>query len=237
MWIGWEDFCATNRSTRTHYAALCTTFLCCGREAPAGEEKLAVQGETADAAASAPAAAAKTPRIEFWGDYRWLYGKARMELPSVGKKQDVYLSTRRFRIAPTIHLGEGWSVSGMLEDMRYDKDTIAGAPISTVMMTTGADVWRRCACAPRPMWSERATTARGSRTITNRVRPTSITRWTATRISSDVRASAAGARVPTSCLHADSCSPSRDTTCAPPARARRSLWGVRMTAHGRRCSG
>ncbi len=50
-----------------------------------------------------------------------------MELPSVGKKQDVYLSTRRFRIAPTIHLGEGWSVSGMLEDMRYDKDTIAGA--------------------------------------------------------------------------------------------------------------
>lgn len=107
---------------------LCAPLSCAAAEtAPAGEEKLAVQGETADAAASAPAAAAKTPRIEFWGDYRWLYGKARMELPSVGKKQDVYLSTRRFRIAPTIHLGEGWSVSGMLEDMRYDKDTIAGA--------------------------------------------------------------------------------------------------------------
>ena len=106
---------------------LCAPLSCAAAEtAPAGEEKLAVQGETADAAASAPAAA-KTPRIEFWGDYRWLYGKARMELPSVGKKQDVYLSTRRFRIAPTIHLGEGWSVSGMLEDMRYDKDTIAGA--------------------------------------------------------------------------------------------------------------
>ena len=107
---------------------LCAPLSCAAAEtAPAGEENLAVQGETADAAASAPAAAAKTPRIEFWGDYRWLYGKARMELPSVGKKQDVYLSTRRFRIAPTIHLGEGWSVSGMLEDMRYDKDTIAGA--------------------------------------------------------------------------------------------------------------
>ena len=107
---------------------LCAPLSCAAAEtAPAGEEKPAVQGETADAAASAPAAAAKTPRIEFWGDYRWLYGKARMELPSVGKKQDVYLSTRRFRIAPTIHLGEGWSVSGMLEDMRYDKDTIAGA--------------------------------------------------------------------------------------------------------------
>ena len=105
---------------------LCAPLSCAAAEtAPAGKEKMAVQGETADAAASAPAA--KTPRIEFWGDYRWLYGKARMELPSVGKKQDVYLSTRRFRIAPTIHLGEGWSVSGMLEDMRYDKDTIAGA--------------------------------------------------------------------------------------------------------------
>ena len=107
---------------------LCAPLSCAAAEtAPAGEEKPAVQGETADAAASAPVAAAKTPRIEFWGDYRWLYGKAHMELPSVGKKQDVYLSTRRFRIAPTIHLGEGWSVSGMLEDMRYDKDTIAGA--------------------------------------------------------------------------------------------------------------
>ena len=69
----------------------------------------------------------KTPRFEFWGDYRWLYGKARMELPSVKKRQDVYLSTRRFRIAPTAHLGGGWSISGMLEDIRYDKDTIAGA--------------------------------------------------------------------------------------------------------------
>jgi len=107
---------------------LCAPLSCAAAEtAPVGEEKPAVQGETADAAASAPAAAAKTPRIEFWGDYRWLYGKARMELPSVGKKQDVYLSTRRFRIAPTIHLGGEWSVSGMLEDMRYDKDTIAGA--------------------------------------------------------------------------------------------------------------
>ena len=69
----------------------------------------------------------KTPRFEFWGDYRWLYGKARMELPSVHQQRDVFLSTRRFRIAPTAHLGGGWSVSGMLEDIRYDKDTIAGA--------------------------------------------------------------------------------------------------------------
>ena len=69
----------------------------------------------------------KTPRFEFWGDYRWLYGKARMELPSVQQQRDVFLSTRRFRIAPTAHLGGGWSVSGMLEDIRYDKDTIAGA--------------------------------------------------------------------------------------------------------------
>ena len=71
--------------------------------------------------------AEKTPRFEFWGDYRWLYGKARMELPSVQQQRDVFLSTRRFRIAPTAHLGGGWSVSGMLEDIRYDKDTIAGA--------------------------------------------------------------------------------------------------------------
>ena len=108
---------------------LCAPLSCAAAEtAPAGEEKLAAQEETADAAPATQASAAeKLPRMEVWGDYRWLYGKARMELPSVGKKQDVYLSTRRFRIAPTIHLGEGWSVSGMLEDMRYDKDTIAGA--------------------------------------------------------------------------------------------------------------
>ena len=108
---------------------LCAPLSCAAAEtAPAGEEKLAAQEETADAAPAAQASAAeKLPCMEVWGDYRWLYGKARMELPSVGKKQDVYLSTRRFRIAPTIHLGEGWSVSGMLEDMRYDKDTIAGA--------------------------------------------------------------------------------------------------------------
>ena len=108
---------------------LCAPLSCAAAEtATAVEERPAAQEETADAAPAAQASAAeKLPRIEFWGDYRWLYGKARMELPSVGKKQDVYLSTRRFRIAPTIHLGEGWSVSGMLEDMRYDKDTIAGA--------------------------------------------------------------------------------------------------------------
>ena len=108
---------------------LCAPLSCAAAEtATAVEERPAAQEETADAAPAAQASAAeKLPRIEFWGDYRWLYGKAHMELPSVGKKQDVYLSTRRFRIAPTIHLGEGWSVSGMLEDMRYDKDTIAGA--------------------------------------------------------------------------------------------------------------
>ena len=84
--------------------------------------------QSAEAAQSADTAnVEKTPRFEFWGDYRWLYGKARMELPSVKKRQDVYLSTRRFRIAPTAHLGGGWSISGMLEDIRYDKDTIAGA--------------------------------------------------------------------------------------------------------------
>ena len=108
---------------------LCAPLSCAAAEtATAVEERPAAQEETADAAPAAQASAAeKLPRMEVWGDYRWLYGKARMELPSVGKKQDVYLSTRRFRIAPTIHLGEGWSVSGMLEDMRYDKDTIAGA--------------------------------------------------------------------------------------------------------------
>ena len=156
-------------------ALLCAPLSCATAETEtAAEEKTAARGETADTAPDP--AAEKLPRLAVWGDYRWLYGKARMELPSVGKKQDVYLSTRRFRIAPTIHLGEGWSVSGMLEDMRYDKDTIAGAPISTVMMTTGTAVWRRCACAARPMWSERATTARGSPTIISRAQRISITR-------------------------------------------------------------
>ena len=110
-------------------ALLCAPSSCAAAEtATAVEERPTAQEETADTAPAAQASAAeKLPRMEVWGDYRWLYGKARMELPSVGKKQDVYLSTRRFRIAPTIHLGEGWSVSGMLEDMRYDKDTIAGA--------------------------------------------------------------------------------------------------------------
>ena len=85
-----------------------------------------VSAADADTAADA-AQTAKTPHVEFWGDYRWLYGKARMEMPSVTQRRDVFLSTRRFRVAPTVCLGGGWSVSGMLEDIRYDKDTIAGA--------------------------------------------------------------------------------------------------------------
>ncbi len=110
-------------------------FLCaplsCTAAMPAAAEALVVHAEEADAQESAAAAPAdrtqKVPRLEVWGDYRWLYGKARMELPSVQQQRDVFLSTRRFRIVPTVHLGGGWSVGGMLEDIRYDKDTIAGA--------------------------------------------------------------------------------------------------------------
>lgn len=118
-------------------------FLCaplsCAAAMPAAAEAPVVHAEDADrraaeeagaqeSAAAAPAdRTQKVPRLDVWGDYRWLYGKARMELPSVHQKRDVFLSTRRFRIAPTVHLGGGWSVGGMLEDIRYDKDTIAGA--------------------------------------------------------------------------------------------------------------
>lgn len=118
-------------------------FLCvplsCAAGMPAAAEAPVVHAEDADrraaeeadaqeSAAAAPAdRTQKVPRLDVWGDYRWLYGKARMELPSVHQKRDVFLSTRRFRIAPTVHLGGGWSVGGMLEDIRYDKDTIAGA--------------------------------------------------------------------------------------------------------------
>ena len=118
-------------------------FLCaplsCTAAMPAAAEAPVVHAEDADrrtaeeagaqeSAAAAPAdRTQKVPRLNVWGDYRWLYGKARMELPSVHQKRDVFLSTRRFRIAPTVHLGGGWSVGGMLEDIRYDKDTIAGA--------------------------------------------------------------------------------------------------------------
>ena len=119
-------------------------FLCvplsCAAAMPAAAEAPVVHAEDADrraaeeadaqeSAAAAPAdRTQKVPRLDVWGDYRWLYGKACMEMPSVRQKRDVFLSTRRFRIAPTVHLGGGWSVGGMLEDIRYDKDTIAGAP-------------------------------------------------------------------------------------------------------------
>ena len=108
-------------------ALLCASFSCAeGAEIP---QLPAAEGERS--AAAAPAAdmpqTKKPPQIDVWGDCRWLYGKARLELPSVSRRQDVYLSTRRFRIAPTVHMGGGWSVGGMLEDTRYDKDTIAGA--------------------------------------------------------------------------------------------------------------
>ena len=119
-------------------AFLCVPFSCAAAM-PAAAEAPVVHAEDADrrtaeeadaqeSAAAAPAdRTQKVPRLDVWGDYRWLYGKARMELPSVHQKRDVFLSTRRFRIAPTVHLGGGWSVGGMLEDIRYDKDTIAGA--------------------------------------------------------------------------------------------------------------
>ena len=111
----------------------CTAAMPAAAEAPVvhAEDVDRRAAEEADAQESAAAAPAdrtqKVPRLDVWGDYRWLYGKARMELPSVHQKRDVFLSTRRFRIAPTVHLGGGWSVGGMLEDTRYDKDTIAGA--------------------------------------------------------------------------------------------------------------
>ena len=115
-------------------ALLCAPVSCAASEAPSvAEERTAAESGAADdapvtAASTAPIAAEKkAPRFEVWGDYRWLYGKARMELLSVRQKRDLFLSTRRFRIAPTIHLNRAWSVCGMLEDMRYDKDTIAGA--------------------------------------------------------------------------------------------------------------
>ena len=111
----------------------CTAAMPAAAEAPVvhAEDVDRRAAEEADAQESAAAAPAdrtqKVPRLDVWGDYRWLYGKARMELPSVHQKRDVFLSTRRFRIAPTVHLDGGWSVGGMLEDIRYDKDTIAGA--------------------------------------------------------------------------------------------------------------
>ena len=108
-------------------ALLCAAFSC----ASAAAAELPADTEVQTAAEQQPAVqlpqTKKTPRLELWGDYRWLYGKARMELPSVSRRQDVYLATRRLRIAPTVHMGGGWSVSGMVEDTRYDKDTIAGA--------------------------------------------------------------------------------------------------------------
>ena len=107
-------------------ALLCAAFACTSPVSAAMQTGTSVPA--ADAAAAPDAKpAAKTPRIEFWGDCRWLYGKARMTLPSVHQQRNVFLSTRRFRIAPTAHLGGGWSVGGMLEDIRYDKDSTAGA--------------------------------------------------------------------------------------------------------------
>ena len=111
----------------------CTAAMPAAAEAPVvhaedADRRAAEEADAQESAAAAPAdRTQKVPRLDVWGDYRWLYGKARMELPSVHQKRDVFLSTRRFRIAPTVHLGGGWSVGGMLEDIRYDKDTIAGA--------------------------------------------------------------------------------------------------------------
>ena len=111
----------------------CTAAMPAAAEAPVvhaedADRRAAEEADAQESAAAAPAdRTQKVPRLDVWGDYRWLYGKARMELPSVHQKRDVFLSTRRFRIVPTVHLGGGWSVGGMLEDIRYDKDTIAGA--------------------------------------------------------------------------------------------------------------
>lgn len=124
------------------FTLLCMPFSC-ALATPAAEMSAAKEierhpaGETPagsmDAGAAAPtvdvpaAAAEKIPRVDVWGDYRWLYGKGQMAMPSVGMQRNVFLATRRFRVAPTIHVGGGVSVGGMLEDIRYDKDTVGGA--------------------------------------------------------------------------------------------------------------
>ena len=67
------------------------------------------------------------PKFELSGEYRWLFGEGRMELPEAHRKEKTLLATRRLRLFPLLHLDKEWSLRTQLEDIRYDKDP-AGTP-------------------------------------------------------------------------------------------------------------
>lgn len=67
-------------------------------------------------------AEAHYPKFEISGEYRWLFGEGRMELPEAHKKEKRLLVTRRLRLFPLLHLDKEWSLRLRLEDLRYDKD-------------------------------------------------------------------------------------------------------------------
>ena len=82
-------------------ALLCAPLSCAAAETEtAAEEKTAARGETADTAPDP--AEEKLPRLAVWGDYRWLYGKARMELPSAAQT-----ARREEYVAPSAHCADG----------------------------------------------------------------------------------------------------------------------------------
>ena len=72
------------------------------------------------------------PYVDIHGDYRWLWARGQFRAdsrtaPDKVRRHDerIYLTTRRLRLFPFIHLNEKTSLRTQLEDLRNDKDANA----------------------------------------------------------------------------------------------------------------
>ena len=83
-------------------------------EEPKSEEKNA-GGEAA--------ASGKFPRFVLHGNFRTFYADAHVHLPRLGEYRKISQVNRRLQLYPSVALNKDWSLVGMLEDTRYDRQS------------------------------------------------------------------------------------------------------------------
>ncbi len=94
------------------------------------EKKVKAQDDAAknaallEAAAEYPEAArfAPFPNFSLHGNYRVTYGEGRIDYPAIRQKIKAYQVSRRLQLYPSVALNREWTVTGMLEDIRYDRE-------------------------------------------------------------------------------------------------------------------
>ena len=88
------------------------------------QEDMAKKAALLEAAAEYPEAArfAPYPNFTLHGNYRVSYAEGRVDYPALAQKIKAYHVSRRLQLYPSVALNREWTVTGMLEDIRYDRE-------------------------------------------------------------------------------------------------------------------